>query len=136
MVYYSLGVMKLDKFIDITPSKEQIDDFQKKLKKVGTKSLESRVKNKDDKIVVRIDGLLKEQFTMYVESKGATVSDYIRQMIVQEMSQAQNKEYKGTVKDILSDYYYPELDIYKEIESLKERIMELEYRLNKVEESK
>jgi antitoxin component of RelBE/YafQ-DinJ toxin-antitoxin module len=43
-------------------------------------------KNKDDKIVVRVDANLKEKFTNYVEGKGATVSDYLRQMIVEEIT--------------------------------------------------
>jgi len=88
--------------------------------------------NKDEKIVVRMDAELKEQFTKYVESKGATLSDYIRQMIVQEMYNESMQDHVTTKKD-----YNQEIDVSKEIMILKEQMIALEYRLNeKLNENK
>jgi len=95
-----------------------------------TSSTKNKTKNKDDKIVVRIGAELKEQFTKYVENKGATVSDYIRQMIVQEMHENLTQENVGSVKEFLSEYYNPEANISKDIQTLKEKMILLEYRLN------
>jgi len=81
--------------------------------------------NKDDKIVVRMDAKLKEQFTKYVESKGATLSDYVRQMIIQEMHSELMQEHIVATKD-----YNLEIDVSKEIMILKEQMIALEYRLN------
>jgi len=88
--------------------------------------------NKDDKIVVRMDAKLKEQFTKYVESKGATLSDYVRQMIIQEMHDKLMQEHVTVTKD-----YNLEIDVPKEIMILKEQMIALEYRLNeKLKENK
>jgi len=102
-------------------------------------------KNKDDKLVIRIDSKLKEQFTEYVENKGATVSDYLRQMIVDELHnndkllyqfhKAQAEMAVTSVKEYLDDYHNPELNIYKEIETLKEKLTILEYRMEQRERS-
>jgi len=88
--------------------------------------------NKDDKIVVRMDAELKEQFTKYVESKGATLSDYLRQMIVQEMYDKSMQEHVAVTKD-----YNLKIDVSKEIMMLKEQMIALEYKLNeKLNENK
>jgi len=90
-------------------------------------------KNKDDKIVIRIDTKLKEQFTEYVENKGATVSDYVRQMIVQELSKESTKIYIKpikNIKNIKSEIINTEVDISKDVQFLKEKMIELEYRIN------
>ena len=81
--------------------------------------------NKDDKIVIRMDAKLKEQFIKYVESKGATLSDYVRQMIIQEMHDKLMQEHVTVTKD-----YNLEIDVSKEIMILKEQMIALEYRLN------
>jgi len=91
-------------------------------------------KNKDDKIVVRIDAKLKEQFIEYVESKGATVSDYVRQMIMKELSSKQMKPIKTyikSVKNIKTEFIDQEADISKEIQIIKENMIKLENRINK-----
>ena len=81
--------------------------------------------NKNDKIVIRMDAKLKEQFIKYVESKGATLSDYVRQMIIQEMHDKLMQEHVTVTKD-----YNLEIDVSKEIMILKEQMIALEYRLN------
>jgi len=88
--------------------------------------------NKNDKIVIRMDAKLKEQFIKYVESKGATLSDYVRQMIIQEMHDKLMQEHIVVTKD-----YNLEIDVSKEIMILKEQMIALEYRLNeKLNENK
>ncbi len=86
--------------------------------------------NKDDKLVVRIDSDLKERFIKYVEEKGTTVSDYIRQMIVEEMSITYD-EYKS-IPLYVSEITNPEIDIYKEIEILKKRINDLQIKFQEL----
>jgi len=88
-------------------------------------------KIKDDKIVIRIDARLKENFTKFVENKGLTVSNYIRQMIIQEMDEHEyqlNKYY--SVKEQLSETYNPEINIYKELEILKDMMFKLEKKIS------
>ena len=93
--------------------------------------------NKDDKLVVRIGVELKEQFTKYVENKGATVSDYIRQMIVQEIHDKSMQDHVNSTKEFLSEIYNPEIGLSREIKALREEMIALEYRLNeKLNENK
>ena len=93
--------------------------------------------NKDDKLVVRIGVELKEQFTKYVDNKGATVSDYIRQMIVREISEKSTQEHIVSTKEFLNEIYNPELSLLKEIRALQEQMIALEHRLNeKLNENK
>jgi len=93
--------------------------------------------NKDDKLVVRIGAELKEQFTKYVESKGATVSDYIRQMIVKEISEKSTQEHIVSTKEFLNEIHNPELSLLREIRVLQEQMIALECRLNeKLNENK
>ena len=100
-------------------------------------------KSKDDKLVIRIDTELKEKFTKYVEDKGATVSDYLRQMIVEEMMK-EEISYKGrvlSVKEYMAEYHSPEAHIARELTNLKDKMLELEYiikqkEINKQKENK
>lgn len=77
--------------------------------------------NKDDKLVVRLDPVLKQKFVEFVEKKGATVSDYVRQMIVKEINE-ETPNLKESVKDIVMKVTNPEIGFYKEMESMKNEI--------------
>ena len=90
-------------------------------------------KNKDDKIVVRIGTELKEQFIKFVENKGATVSDYVRQMIMKELSRESTKVYVKpikSVKRINTVIIDSDINLSKEISNLRQEMIALEYRLN------
>jgi len=93
--------------------------------------------NKDDKLVIRIGTELKEQFTKYVENKGATVSDYVRQMIMEKIHEKSTQEHIVSTKDFLNEIHNPELSLLREIRALQEQMIALEYRLNeKLNENK
>jgi len=86
------------------------------------------VAGKDDKIVIRIDAELKEKFTKYVENKGNTVSNYIRQMIIEELEgyDYQLNKYNMSIKEQVSEIINPEIDIYKKVDNMNKRMKELE----------
>lgn len=82
---------------------------------------------KEEKIVIRVDPKVKEDFNKYVDKKGTNVSDFIRQYIFDCLNSIEEKQ--DSIKEMMLKITNPEIDLYNKLDLLEKRVFEIEQKL-------
>lgn len=81
---------------------------------------------KDDTIKLRIDSNLKSDLNELVLAKHTTISDFLRQLIIEAIDRYHNEHKSDDVKSLVMKITHPEIDLNIRIDELEEKIKAFE----------